>query len=162
MTVISQLNNCFQIAYVTNDIDQAADLFRDRYGTGDFQFMRELPGGQIQIALAFAGDMMIELIQPINDTLGVYANWIAGERGFAVRHHHFGLLVNSKDELAAIRAAHAERGLTVVMEGEMPGMLDFLYVDTTAELGHYLEYVLLDAGGRAMFASIPGSPFVAQ
>ena len=154
--IIPQLNNIFQIAYATSDVEQAAKLFHDRFGTGPFTIFDP---GIMRIGLAYAGTTMYEVIQPLDDTSGLYANWIAGIEGFALRHHHFGILVDTKDELAAVRAAHVDSGTAVAIEGSMTGVLDFLYVDTTASLGHYLEYVLLDEGGRAMFAQVEGSPF---
>lgn len=155
--MIPQLNNIFQIAYATNDVERAAAVFKNRFGTGAFSVFDF--DGVMKLRLAFAGQVMIELIQPINDPTGLYTGWIAGSEAFALRHHHFGVLVNSKDELAAIRAAHVDSGTAVAAEGSMPGSLDFLYVDTTVQLGHYLEYVHLDAAGRAMFASVEGSIF---
>ncbi|MFC4294993.1 VOC family protein [Novosphingobium tardum] len=154
------LDRIFQIAYVTNDVAQAEALFREGFGTGSFTRM-DPPGGFMRISLAFAQQTMIELIEPIGDTVELYAKWIAGREGFVVRHHHFGMLVDSKAELAAIRAAHVENGTAVAMEGEMPGALDYLYVDTTPALGHFLEYIRLEEGGRAMFAAVEGSTFQA-
>lgn len=155
--MVPQLNNIFQIAYVTNDVERAAAVFKDRFGTGAFSRIEF--GDFVKLGLAFAGPMMIELIQPINDPTGLYSGWIAGSETFALRHHHFGVLVGSKDELAAIRAAHVNSGTAVAAEGSLPGSLDYLYVDTTAQLGHYVEYVRLDAGGRAMFTAVEGSIF---
>lgn len=153
-----QLNNVFQIAYATGDAERAAALIKDRFGTGPFLIM-DPPGGMMRIALAYAGSTMYELIQPLDDTSGLYANWIKGIDGFALRHHHLGMLVDTAEDLAAIRAAHVAAGSAIATEGAIPGALDFLYVDTTAVLGHYLEYVRLDDGGRAMFAQVEGSPF---
>lgn len=151
------LNNMFQTAYVTNDVEQAAALFKDRFGTGAFSIIDF--DGVMRIGLAFAGQNMIELVQPISDPAGLYSNWIPADQGFAVRHHHIGLLVDSTEEMAAIRAAHVEAGTAVAIEGALPGSLDFLYMDTAAQLGHYLEYVRLEEGGRAMFAAVEGSIF---
>lgn len=156
--MVPQLNKIFQIAYVTNDIEHGCTLFKDRFGTANFTIM-EPPGGFMRIALAFAGEKMIELIQPLNDLTGLYADWIAGAAEFVVRHHHFGLLADSREELAAIRAAHVEAGAALSLEGTMEGVLDYLYVDTTPQLGHYLEYIRLEAGGLAMFAGLEGSIF---
>lgn len=154
------LDRIFQIAYVTNDVGRAEALFRERFGTGAFSRM-DPPGGFMRISLAFAQQTMIELIEPVGDAVELYANWIAGRQDFVVRHHHFGMLVDSKAELSAIRAAHVESGTAIAMEGEMPGALDYLYVDTTQSLGHYLEYIRLEEGGRAMFAGVEGSTFQA-
>lgn len=157
---IAQLDSVFQIAYATNDLENAMRLFRDRFGTGRFT-MLDVPADVMRIGLAYAGRMMIELIQPVNDG-GLYSNWIAGTEGFALRHHHFGILADSKAQLTAIRQAHIDAGTTIATEGSMPGALDFLYVDTTADLGHYLEYVRLDPAGVAIFAQIEGSLFKAE
>lgn len=157
--MVPQLDNIFQIAYVTNDVERSAALFKDRFATGAFsQFAFD---GIMKIGLAFAGRMMIELIQPIDDPTGIYTGWIAGAEGFALRQHHFGILVDSADAMAAIRSVHVDNGTAVATEGSLPGSLDYLYVDTTPLLGHYLEYVRLDEGGRAMFASVEGSIFKA-
>ncbi|MDO7833469.1 VOC family protein [Sphingobium sp. HBC34] len=155
--MVPQLNTIFQNAYVTNDVEQAAALFKDRFATGAFTIIDF--EGVMRIGLAFAGRTMIELIQPFTDPAGLYAHWIPAGTDFAVRHHHLGLLVDSKEELAAIRAAHVSAGTAVATEGSLPGALDFLYVDTSTQLGHYLEYVRLDEGGRAMFANVEGSIF---
>ncbi|MBB4614320.1 VOC family protein [Novosphingobium taihuense] len=156
--MVPQLSNVFQIAYASNDVEVAAKLLRERFGTGPFTIL-DPPGDLMRIGLAYAGSTMYEIIQPLNDTTGLYADWIAGIEGFALRHHHLGMLVDTADDLAAIRAAHLESGSAIATEGSMPGALDYLYVDTTPLLGHYLEYVRLDEGGRAMFAQVVGSPF---
>jgi hypothetical protein len=156
--MVPLLNNIFQIAYASNDVERAAALIKDRFGTGSFTIM-DPPGDIMRIGLAFAGTTMFEVIQPLNEPTGMYANWIAGIEGFALRHHHIGMLVDSEQELAAIRAAHVDSGTPVVTEGSMPGVLDFLYVDVTPLLGHYLEYIRLEEGGRAMFAGVEGSTF---
>ncbi len=159
--MIAQFENLFQIAYVTNDIARASALFKDRFGTGAFKVI-DTPDSPVRIALAFAGRTMLELIHPLDDTIPLYADWIAGIEGFALRHHHFGLLVETKAELAAIRAAHVNAGTGIPLEGDIPGALDYLYADTAPELGHYLEYIRLDAGGRAMFAGVEGTIFTAD
>lgn len=152
------MNNMFQIAYASSDVERAAHLFREHFGTGAFTII-DPPGDIMRIGLAYAGGTMIEVIQPLNDTTGLYAPWIEGMSGFALRQHHFGMLVDTAADLAAIRSAHVDAGTRVANEGSMPGALDFLYVDTTAALGHYLEYVRLDEGGRDMFSNVEGSPF---
>lgn len=151
------LDNAFQQGYVTNDLEQAAALFAQRFRTGAFTF--HTFDGVMRIALAFAGKTMIELIEPITDPAGLYDHWIDRSGGFAVRHHHIGMLVDSQEQMGTIRAAHVADGTAVAAEGAMPGALDFLYVDTSRQLGHYLEYVWLDAGGRAMFGQVEGSIF---
>jgi Glyoxalase/Bleomycin resistance protein/Dioxygenase superfamily len=155
------LNGVFQLAYVTNDLDEAAACLRGRYGTGEFAFFRDLPGSVMEIGLAYAGDMMVELIEPKTGAPELYSRWIENREGLVVRHHHYGMLIDSADEWEAMRSAYVARGTEIALEGDVPEFLAYLYADTTADLGHYLEYVRLYGGGRAMFASVPGSPFAA-
>jgi hypothetical protein len=151
------LTGMFQLAYVTNDLDAAAARFRDRYGTGEFLFLREMPGG-IALALAYAGETMIELIEPQPGAPALYRDWIADMEGLVVRHHHCGFLIEDDSRWAEMRSTLVGQGQAIPMEGPMPGALDYLYADTTAELGHYLEYIRLYEGGRQLFASVPLSP----
>jgi hypothetical protein len=158
MSGAALLSGLFQLAYVTNNLEAAAARFRDQYGTGEFLFMRDLPG-PIALALAYAGDTMIELIEPGPGGPPLYSDWIAGMEGVALRHHHCGFLIDGDSEWTAVRSRFVEQGNVIPMEGQMPGALDYLYADTTADLGHYLEYIRLYEGGRQLFASVPGSPF---
>ena len=41
------------------------------------------------------------------------------------------------------------------MAGKVEGALQYLYVDRRADLGHFVEYIHLAEGGRALFASVP-------
>lgn len=155
------LEGIFQIAYVTNDCDRAADILGERYGTGPFHVMRDIPNGDwtMTIALAYAGAMNVELVQPGPSAPPLYSDWIAGASGFALRHHHYGLLVEDQAGWDARRDRYVARGTAIPLEGEIPGFMAYLYADTTADLGHYLEYIRLFEGGRELFASVPGSPF---
>jgi len=161
MSRAALLDGIFQIAYVTNDSDRAAALLKERYGAGDFYFMRDIPNeaGAMTIALAYAGSMNIELIQPSASGPALYSDWIKDAGGFALRHHHYGMLINDEAGWQAMRARVIELGAAIPMEGAVPGGLDYLYADTTADLGHYLEYIRLYEGGREMFRAVPGSPF---
>ena len=90
----------FQNAYVTRDIDAAARVFAERHGIGSFQYMRDVPfgpGATIHIALAWAGDIMIELIQPNGDAPNLYSTHLplAGQR---LRFHHLGHLIDQRSE----------------------------------------------------------------
>lgn len=154
------LSHAFQLAYVTNDVDRAAALFRERYGTGAFQIMRDVPDGDtsLVLGLGYAGRTNIELIAPAVGGRALYVDWIADASDFVVRFHHVGLLIEDDAGWGAMRAAIVANGSPIAMEGSMPGAVDYLYADTVSELGHYLEYVRLHEGGRAMFSSVPGFP----
>ncbi len=152
--------NAFQLAYVTNDIDRAVEMFTSRYGVGGFHIMRDTPDadGKIHVALGYAGKTNIELIQPGENGRALYADWIADATSFVCRFHHVGLLIDEAADWDAMRQRVVENGSAIVMEGEVPDFAAYLYADTVAELGHYLEYVRLGAHGQAMFAGVPGFP----
>ena len=55
-------NDHFQIAYATNDIARAREIFTARYGLRAYQDLGgEMPGGgHIQVSLAWSGGTMFE------------------------------------------------------------------------------------------------------
>lgn len=158
MTGAALLAGFFQLAYVTNDLEAAAGRFRDSYGTGDFLLMRDLPG-PVSLALADAGDTVIELMEPEPGSSGLHSNWIAGTRGLAVLHCHHGFPIDEDSDWMAMRTRLVEQADPIPMKGQMPGAFDYFYAGTTADLGQYLKYVQLYEEGRPIFGSVLGSPF---
>lgn len=158
MPGLGLIANAWQIAYVTNDLDRAVTLLRDDYGAGEFLVMRQLPGAMTDIALAWCGETMIELLYPLAAEGDFYSDHIAGAQGFALRHHHMGMLVEGREEMGRIRARHVQLGHDIPFEGENSGAIQYLYADCRPTLGHYLEYIRLEEEGRALFAAVSGSP----
>lgn len=158
MSGLGLIANAWQIAYVTNDLDRAVHLLRNDYGAGEFLVLRQLPGALTDIALAWCGETMIELLYPLAASGDFYSDHIAGASGFVLRHHHMGMLVERREEMDDIRARHAKLGHAIPLEGENPGAIQYLYADCRPTLGHYLEYIRLEEEGRALFAAVPGSP----
>lgn len=154
---VPQMQNIFQIAYVTNDIDRAGAVLHDQFGCGDVHVMRDLPNALTDIGLCFSGTTNYELLEPLNPSGDFYSDWVAGAEGFVMRFHHLGMLVDSKEELAKIRDSLLANGYSLPLDASMPGHLDVLYADARSSLGHYLEYIFLEEGGRQMFASVPGN-----
>jgi hypothetical protein len=62
-----------------------------------------------------------------------------------------------RDDLAAMRAEIAQLNLPLAFEGEVPG-LTYIYLDTRATLGHYLEYVWASPEGWQMIGWPNGRP----
>lgn len=154
----------FQLGYVTTDLEAAIARMTDRFGAGEFVTLPDQDDTAPRIAIGYAGTMMIELIQPRTTSGDLYSDWlttsVSGDPGeVVVRLHHVGMLVDTTEELAALRARHVELGDRIAAEGDTPGFVGFLYADTVAELGHYLEYVRPDTGVRELFATVPGSTF---
>jgi len=138
----------FQVAYVCDDIEAAADGFVKRgYGRKPRIFevtrLADTPGGEVTISnrLCFFwyGDFMYELIQPLIDPIGMYD--LAPDNGGPMRFHHTASRVDDWD---GFRARVAAQDLPVVMEGAKDGdELKFLYIDARERCGHFLEFAWL-------------------
>ena len=149
----------FQIAYVVDDVEQAMAAFGKSHGVARWDVMDMAamagPGAPLKfIATAWAGDVMIELLQPDEDVPSIYAGWQA-QTGRPFRLHHLGFLVDSAEQLVAHRQQLIANGYPVATEGSFGDSLDFAYLDTTADFGHYYELIWLKAGGEAFFDRIP-------
>jgi hypothetical protein len=150
----SLLAQFFQHAYVTNDMARAKKQFADRWGIPSFlEFDSEMevdtPRGrepsQLRIALAFVGDLQIELIQPLGGGGASIYQQVLPAGGYKVVWHHFGYFLPAGPEAWSefrSRVGNAEYPLAI--EGHITtkyGEVRYVYLDTYAELGHYSEYI---------------------
>jgi hypothetical protein len=143
----------YQLGYVCDcPIEEAVELFRGRGMTHDPHIIEvdqpvNSPSGEVinklRLAFIWIGDVQYELIQPLTDPLGIYAN--APANGSPIRFHQICMRVQGswEDFLARTKA----QDLPVVMWRDMGGdNLKFLYIDARKTLGHYLEYTwMIDA-----------------
>lgn len=139
----------FQLAYVTNDVDRALEVFAERYGVGEFRDLGEVAlalddGGEatIRIALTLVGWLELELIEPRGGRDDVYRRELTGE-GFALHWHHVGFKVPSPEALDDARHDLIAGGHDVVLSGGNPSASMFFYADARETLGHHLEYIYL-------------------
>jgi len=148
----------FQIAYATNDIDRACDLFAAQMGISAFRRLEgELPaGGHIRVELAWVGAVMIELLTASGPGSAIYMDRLPTQPGFALRHHHLGYLVNDVAQWDALLAKAAQAGFAVPHQNDNAGFLRSCFVDATP-LGHYLEYILPEPAGLAFFRDVPAN-----
>jgi len=149
----------FQVAYVAADAKQATERLGTHFGIANWSFldMKAAHGAEsavTRIGMAWVGDMMIEVIEPDPVYESIYQGWLKGGSS-PLRFHHLGYFVDSKEALAAIRQQLIDQGHPIVMEGSFGDLLDFAYADTTAELGHYCEFIRPSAEGRAFFDQVP-------
>lgn len=144
-----------QVAYVTSDIERAVTVFRDRYGVASFRtHQADLgPTGKMTIALAWAGGVMIELIQAAGPGLAFY-NRLLPETGFAIRQHHLGYFVKDRAAWASIEQRIEREKWPVALQGGSDDTMWFIYI-YAEELGHYLEYMYLGTTGQKFFDGIP-------
>jgi hypothetical protein len=147
----------FQVAYSTNDIDRALDIFADRHGIREFRRLEgALPaGGHIRVELAWVAGTMYELLTADGPGSALYVGHLPSD-GFALRHHHLGFLIHHQDQWDALHVTAAEKGWSVPSVSRNPGFMQSCFVDAP-ELGHYLEYIFPEPAGIAFFESVPGS-----
>lgn len=143
-----QLDNHFQNAYVTRDLDRALEMFRLRYGFDAFKRYevsyecRTRAGtgmATTRLALGWIGNTQYELIQPVSGSIDVYADATAAMAadGSPLQFHHICMRV---DDWEQFRTQLDRDRVSVVVEGGTPEHLLWAYVDARATLGHYLEY----------------------
>jgi hypothetical protein len=138
------LENHYQNAYVTRDLDRALTLFRERYGFDGFKqyevtYELNTPANRgtatVRLALGWIGNLQYELIQPVSGLIDVYREGIRDQ--YPMTFHH---VCQRVPDWAEFRARVDREGMTVAMEGGTPGHLQWLYIDARDTLGHYLEY----------------------
>ncbi|MDB5968657.1 MAG: glyoxalase/Bleomycin resistance/Dioxygenase superfamily protein [Hydrocarboniphaga sp.] len=137
------LENHYQNAYVTRDIEQALSIFRERYGVQDtryFQAETEVttPKGKgiavNKIAFIWIGKLQYELIEPVSGPVDLYREAVP-EQG--LRFHH--ICMRSFDWDATLAEVGRQK-LPIVYRGDTSSGLKFIYADARDTLGHYLEF----------------------
>ena len=137
-----------QVAIVVRDLDAALAEYSERLGIGPWWVSLygppRLTGMRIRgvetpysmkLAIAWTGDTMWELIQPV-DGPSIYKEFLDAH-GEGLHH----LLVNhSGVEFDAAIADFSARGCPPLMEGQM-GEVRFAYIDTEGPLKTVLEIV---------------------
>ena len=132
-----------QLAYVVNDVREAASRWTKTFGVGPF-FVLERPEvanpvyrgapGEVAFsaALAQAGDVHIELIEQHCDSHSCYRDLIPkGQEGF----HHVAVIVDDYEKEVA---RYEALGCPVASSGEF-GPLKFCYVDTSPVMNCMVE-----------------------
>lgn len=147
-----------QLAYLPSDFDAAVRYWTETVGVGPFYLLENVALGDMtyrgeptasvfSIAIAYWGDVQIELIRPENDAPGIYT----GE--YAVRDslHHICIFVDSIEDA---RAAATAAGAEVLVEGKVGADGAVLYVDPGAGPGHVIELLQNMTGADAIFQMI--------
>jgi hypothetical protein len=144
-----------QNAFVPHDFDAALTFWTGAMGVGPFflfphvRLENTLYRGQptevdFSIAIAYWGDLQIELVQQHNEAPSIYKEWRdSGGDGL----HHCCLLT---DDMSAARAA--AKGMVVAQEARVPGGGEVIYVETGGGPGTIVEILKPAPGGREAFA----------
>ena len=143
-------SNFFQHGYVTNDIEQAKAVFAQKCGIKSFFELEHslplaVPGGveqaEIKVALAFVGDLQVELIEPLGAPGDALWREPLPSSDFAVALHHFGFMIpGPRSAWSEFRETIGNRDYPIVIEGDFDPA-KFVYVDLRDSLGHYCEYL---------------------
>jgi hypothetical protein len=136
----------FQLAYVTRDLAQAQALFARRHGITAFtpipahDLELHIPAGRtasMDVAVAWAGNWMIELIQPLSGAIELYEPALPRDGGVGF-HHVAAIVPGGRADWEAFRATVDESRIAI--EGGREQMR-FLYLDERDTLGHHVEHV---------------------
>jgi hypothetical protein len=145
----------FQVAYATNDMDRACEIFSKQFGIKEFRRLEgPMPaGGHIRVELAWVGGTMYEILTASGPGSEIYVSRLPTAT-FAIRHHHLGFLIHDEVQWDALHANAARLGKTVLAQNNNVGFLRSCFIDAP-ELGHYLEYIFPEPAGIAFFEQVP-------
>jgi Glyoxalase/Bleomycin resistance protein/Dioxygenase superfamily len=155
-------SNLWQVCYVTHDLDAGMALLRDRYGIdstevptegGTFYVGDEPAPWDVRVSMGARRGPIVELIEPVGGEVDFYRRALPedGDLGF----HHVATYVPLGDESwSAIGDLLADAGLSFEYTLTIPERVRAGYVDTTAELGHYLEVCQLQQADTDFFDSL--------
>ncbi|MEH6386802.1 MAG: VOC family protein [Pseudomonas profundi] len=143
--LISQLGTIMQLAWVPKNYDATLHYWTETMGVGPFFDMQHIQvdackyRGQpveldFSVAIAYWGDMQIELIRQHNDAPSIYQRWLEqGHEGM----HHVCLVVDNMDQA---RATCAANGAEVMQEVWLPGGGEAIYVDAGGLLVEMIDF----------------------
>jgi hypothetical protein len=151
----------FQVAYVLDDLARGMAWFQRTMGIPRFERLDDVAFGPTcryrggpadsaaHIALGFAGDVQVELIEPVRGR-SIYREFLdAGRSGL----HHVAYLV---PDFAAATARLAATGLACVCDGVLAGAMrvEFAYFDAGRHGGSLIEILGFDDAARAFMAAL--------
>ena len=160
------LSGFAQVAYATNDIAYAMDLYDKKYGISSFyQLDAQMPARvrgdegvvSLKVGLANVAGVQIELMEPLSDLDGFFGSDLAGKSGFTLALHHFLQLVDG--DLADWDAHVAElegAGRDVVCQLHAGDSARVMFTDDRSMLGVYLEHIwMTPEAKRAIESQVP-------
>jgi hypothetical protein len=135
----------FQMAYIVEDLDAAIAYWVRDLKVGPWFRLNGFDGGHdavyrggeytatVDLAMAFAGHMQIELLQPNDDEPSVYKEMIDA-KGYGF--HHFGV---ASDDVEADIAALEAKGYELAFKASVPTGGHVAYMDGGAGQPGFLE-----------------------
>jgi methylmalonyl-CoA/ethylmalonyl-CoA epimerase len=153
---LSEIGPVMQIAFVPRDFDAALRHWTEVMGVGPFFLIENIALEGLQyrgapsdcvfsLALAYWGDLQIELIRQENDAPSIYR----GCEGDAL--HHTCVLTN---DISEARRLAETVGATVLVEAKVGEDGAVLYVDSGGGPGSIVEILQPASGSEDLFAMI--------
>ena len=153
-----------QVAWVTDDVEATERLLSDQFGVRawtripDVVFeasattYRGRPTGLVaHVSLAYAGDLQLELIQPVSGE-SVHTEFLAAN-GPGLHHVCF-----ETDDVSAACVSAEAAGHTVAMRGSMmDGEIDFAYLDCATAGAPYIELARIGPVMREFYDAVKSS-----
>jgi catechol 2,3-dioxygenase-like lactoylglutathione lyase family enzyme len=150
-----------QVCWVTDDLEGTERLLSEQFGVGAWTSLRDIEFGAdtttlrgepvrfvAHISLGYAGDLQLELIQPVEGPT-IHAEFLA-ERGPGLHHVCFAV-----DDVDAACSAAEAAGVPVLMRGSMmDGEIEFAYLDGAAFGAPYLELARIGPQMQAFYAAV--------
>jgi hypothetical protein len=157
--------NIWQIGYVASDLDQGIEVLREKFGvehcmevpTAGATFLRgdEPAPWDVRVAMGARGGLIVEVIEPVGGEVAFYRRHLPQDGSFGLSLHHLAALVPLGDYVwESIGDLLAESGHKVDYTVLIPDRVRAGYVDTTAELGHWLEICQLQAADIEFFSGL--------
>ena len=147
----------FQLGHVVDDVFAAASTWASTFGIGPFHvlpvtdqranYKGEMRSVRIQVAVAQAGPVQIELIQQHCSTPSLFLEW--SNNGVSAFHQ----IATVTDDYDTKKAYFEALGYEVVAESDA-GKFRVAYVDTSADFGFYTEVVENHPGFLAQLRAI--------
>jgi hypothetical protein len=151
----------YQLAYATNDFEQALEQCATIYGAREFaklfRINIDLGAGRTvvcNLALAWVGTTQLEVIQPLEGEVAVYAEGLPSS-GFGLKLHHLARLHATREDVEAQAAKYRREGRALPIDAEAPGWGRYCYADFRRELGHYIEHAWFAPRALEWQASLP-------
>ena len=154
---IADIGPVMQIAFVPEDFDAALDHWTKIMGVGPFFVMEKLALENMRyrgvpsdcvftLALAYWGDLQIELIQQNNDAPSIYRDM--PNRGAM---HHVCILTG---DIVRAKALALAAGAELLVEAKVGADGSVIYVDSGGYPGGLVEILQPATGSSALFAMI--------
>lgn len=149
-----------QIAWVTRDIEATEQTLTRLMGAKKWIRMPDIhfapdscthrgrPADFVaHVSFSYAGDMQLELIQPVSGT-SVYSEFI-DDSGPGL--HHVAVAAPDQDAFAAMLEEFGAHGVPVLAQGMMPGGMRYAYVSAPEAGVPYLEIAYIPPEIQSFF-----------